>query len=174
MALIVEDGTSKVDSESYISVLEATAYHKARGNADAWDAIDDKEASLRRATEYMMQVYRLRWTGYRVKLGQSLDWPRAEVWIPDSSAAIYGSRLAFVPINVIPVEVKRACAELALQTASGALAPNIERATVKEQVGPISVEYDRSAPQPVQYRAVDLMLLPYLGGGGANTTLVRA
>lgn len=174
MPLIVEDGTARADAESYSSVAEATAYHAARGNA-AWAALADdtvREQLLRKATEYMQQAYRNRWASFRVTSTQALDWPRAYVPIPDAPYG-YGSSSAYVPNNIVPVEVKRACAELALTASTGALAADLDRTTKREVVGPIEVEYDTTSPEYKRYRAVDMMLEPYLTGSSSTARLVR-
>ncbi len=172
MTLVAEDGTAKSNAESYASVTEATTYHNARGNETAWDAIDDKEAALRLATAYMEQAYRLRWKSFRVTSTQALSWPRAWVQMPDAPYG-YGSFAAYIPNNVVPVEVKQACMELALRTASGALAPDVERGTLIEKIGSIEVHYDPLSPIPTQYRSIDMMLAPYMVSGGPSVKLVR-
>src|SRR6266850_1608568 len=120
MALVVEDGTGLAAAESYASVAEADQYHSDRGNA-AWAplATAAKEQALRKATEYMVQVYRQRWASFRTTFVQALDWPRA--WVPLIDApGPYGRWTAYVPYNVVPAEVKRACSELALVSLAGA------------------------------------------------------
>lgn len=166
MSLIVEDGTGKSDSEAYISVADADAYHSARNNSD-WDLLDDpqKEAKLRIATEYMVAEYRNRWKGYRSKVDQALDWPRQGVVIENGRVLIKN--------NTIPTEIKRACAELALRASMGALIEDQTQKVASETVGPITVVYDRFAPAQPQYRQVDLMLKPYLDGGGPMLKLER-
>lgn len=174
MPLVIEDGTGKVNSESYASAAEADTYHSDRGNA-AWAALPDaatKEQHLRKSTEYMSQAYRMRWKMFRVTVTQALDWPRAWVPIPDAPYG-YGSQSAFVPNNVVPTEVKRACMELALSSAAGALAPQLERATRREKVGEIEVEYDMNSPEYTRFRSVDMILEPYLDGSSITSPLVR-
>lgn len=173
MALIVEDGTGRADAESFASVAEADIYHAARGQGDAWDGADDKEVALRLATDYLEQAFRGRWLSFRVTSTQRLSWPRAWVTMPDAPYG-YGSWAAFIPNNVVPPEVKQACMELALRAVSGALAPDLARTAVVEKVGPIEVQYSRSAPAFVQYRAVELLLMPFLTNAGASVKLVRA
>lgn len=177
MSLIVEDGTGLPNSESYISVAGASAYFLARDNvkSDAWGALDVpvQEGALRLATEYMQQAYRIRWASFRVTATQALDWPRAYVPLIDAPYG-YGSFTAYVKNNVVPVEVQRACAELAyMVVTSGALAPNLDRTTVKEMVGPLSVEYDKGSVEFTRYRSIDLMLRPYLWGSAVSSGLVR-
>lgn len=175
MALIVEDGTGLANAESYVSVAEATTYHADRGNA-AWAAIATdtiREQLLRKATNFMSQNYRMRWASFRVTVAQALDWPRAWVALRDAPYG-YGSFSAYVPNNVVPVEVRRACAELALLANSGDLNPPLERATASEKVGEIAVTYDVHGPEYKRYRAIDQILSPYLVGSPASTGLIRA
>lgn len=165
MALIVEDGTGLSNAESYISVADANAYHTARAN-DAWSELEtlEKEQHLRRATDYMLAVYRERWKGYRTKDSQALDWPRESIYID--------ARIDALANNLIPSEVKRACAELALRSITESLAPDIERATTEETVGPITVKY-AAGPTNKRFRFVDALLSPYLSASGGMYKLVR-
>ena len=173
MALIVEDGTIVAGAESYATVAQANAYHTARGNS-AWELLDDvdaKEPALRKATAYMVQMYRARWKGFRVSAAQPLDWPRMNVVLDDGPYAYgYSTVLA---INVVPQEVRDACAEFALRASVADLAPDLERAAQVETVGPISVTYDPASAESVRYRALDALLAPYLKGSSMNATLVR-
>lgn len=175
MALVVETGQAGADSESYCSVAFATAYHAARGNA-AWAALASdtvREQALRLATDYMEEVYRLHWKGYRFTEAQALAWPREEVQRADYT---FLNQYSFYPTDSVPVEVQNACASLALRASAGELAPDIDRATIREKVGPIEVEYDKAAPLYVRFRAVDNLLAPFLKtvAGGASRMLVRA
>lgn len=175
MPLIVEDGTGKPDAEAYISAADATAYHAARGNA-AWAALASdtiREQLLRKATDYMTQAYRLRWASFRTTVVQALDWPRAWVPLPDAPYG-YGRSMAYVPQNVVPNEVKQACAELALLSAGGDLNAPLERATLSEKVGEIQVTYAPNSPEYKRYRHVGMLLSPYLTGSAASVSLVRS
>lgn len=176
MSLIVEDGTGLSAAESYISVADADTYHADRGNTP-WSTMTtlQKEQALRRGTEFMLQIYRGKWKGYRTTNVQALDWPRASVDIPDSPGG-YGGFPAYVPINSIPVEIKKACAEMGYRAASGELLEDQTRSVVREKIGPIETEYDRASPQRKRYVAVDAIVGPFLGtsAGGAMASLVRA
>jgi len=167
MALVTEDGTGLATAESYISVADATTYFTARG-VSTWDAIASdalREAYLRLATEYMLQMYRARWEGVRYTEDQALDWPRTGV-VRDSWQ---------VDIDEVPVEVQRACAELALKRSAAELAPDLTQAVVREKVDVIETEYDKYSPQYTRYRAIDAMLMPYLkAGDGVSVELIRA
>jgi hypothetical protein len=164
VALEVEDGTGKSNSESYISVADASTRHTNLGNT-AWTGTDAvKEAALRRATIYMEQAYRQRWAGTRVTPEQALSWPRYITGLIDGHP---------VASNVVPADVANACADLALRAIADDLNADLERAIVREKVGPLETEYDRNSPQAKRYRAVDMALAPYLKGSSANAQLVR-
>lgn len=157
------------DAESYATLAYADAYHDKRANT-AWAllTIGAREAALRRATDYMVQVYRLRWKGTRATDSQALDWPRYGVEREDApDARIYDE-------TTIPKEVLEACALLALRAAAGELAPDVARVTRSEKVGDIAVDYMPGTPN-TQYRAVDNLLAPLLRGlSGAVKAVSRA
>ena len=167
MALIVETGSIIADAESYCSVADATTYHAARGNT-AWAALTTdalREAALRKATDFMRQAYRSRWQGVKVDEDQALDWPRYDV-------VVEGYVIAS---NIVPAEVKNACAELALRASAADLNPDLKQGKTSVTVGSISTTYDKNSPQWKRYRAIDAMLAPYLkaGGGGCSVRLER-
>ena len=177
MALIVEDGTGKSDAESYISVADADTYFSKRGNA-VWAALttEQKEQSLRKATDYMGQVYKLRWKGVRTTSAQALDWPRAFVERLDYRyAGLNGYTTIdgqyYYPSNEVPPEVARACAEMAVRASAEALLPDVGAQVKSETVGPISVTYADGARQVKSYKSVDGMLSAFLSGAGAVQVL---
>jgi hypothetical protein len=177
MSLIVEDGTGLANAESYISVADATAYHSARGNA-AWAALASdtiREQLLRKATDYMMQVYRLSWGGSRKTSTQALDWPRYDVPMQDAPSG-YGAYPAYYDDDIVPVEVKNACAELAFRASVADLSPDIGQRVLREKVDVIEIEYADHGPQYATYRAIDNMLAPFLAAGSSGTfrKVVRA
>ena len=172
MALNVETGTGSSTSESFISVADADLYHSNRGNT-AWAALTEptKEQCLRRSTDYMEQVYRLRWLGYRVTITQALSWPRDEVQRLDLTLL---NQYSYYENNVVPPEVKNACAELALKAASGELLPDLTQGVLREKVDVLEVEYDKYSPQSPRYTAIDRLLAPFLSGSSVSRTVVRA
>jgi hypothetical protein len=164
MSLITEDGTGRSDAESYASVSYADAYHAARANT-AWAALSttDKEVNLRKATDYMLQVYRGMWKGHRMLTTQALDWPR------------YGACQDQFPVlpTVVPLEVQKACCELALKASAGvALLADQGPQVVAEKVGPIEVQYQPGGRQGTKFAAIDAMLSSLTGGSGIR--VVRA
>ncbi len=175
MALVVETGSGSATAESYISVADATTYHAARGNA-AWAALASdtvREQLLRKSTEYMMQVYRQSWKGVRMTATQALDWPRAYVYL---EPVITGANIDYpnlVASNIVPTEVKRACAELALKASSAELYADQEQTVKREKLGPLEWEYDPNSQTTKRYSAVDAMLAPYFAGSGNTMKAVR-
>lgn len=153
MALIVEDGTGKSDAESLCSLADANAYHAARGNA-AWAALasdDLREQSLRKATDFITQMYRLKWQGARSKVTQALDWPRMSVYVEDCP----------VLTTIVPADIKNACAELALKASTAILTADLKQGVKSKKVGPIETVYDEHSNRSTRYLAVEHMLEPY-------------
>lgn len=171
MALIVENGSIVVGAESYISVADATAYHQLRGTT-LWSNLTttEMEQALRRATDFMLQKYRTCWKGSRNIVGQPLDWPRVGVVIEDgelSGFSQYG--LNQVSSTVVPMEVKNACAELALRASINTLSEDQSVRILQETIGPITTKYDQYASTSVNYVQIENMLRPFLtarAGGG--------
>jgi hypothetical protein len=172
MSLITETGAGLVNAESMASVADADAHHAARGNS-LWATIttEEKEQALRRATDYMAEMYRTKWKGRRASLTQALDWPRYEVRLDDVG---YGRYAAYVPVNTVPKEVIQATCEMAYKAAGGELAPDLQRQVIAKTIGPIKTEWASGSPQYVRYRAIDLLLKPLLESGGIGAQLVRA
>jgi hypothetical protein len=173
MALVTEDGSGQSTAESYISVAAADTYHDNRGNTTWLDITTaQKEEALRRATDYMVAVYRLRWKGVRMTATQALDWPRGYVY---TQPFLNGATTDFpylVANNIVPTDIARAAAEFALLASAGDLSPPLGRPTIQETVGPITVRYADNSRQTTTYRALDDMLRPYLQGEGGNSARV--
>lgn len=165
--LIVEDGTGITNADTYASVATADTYHGNRGNS-AWFTLTGsaKEAALRQATDYMLQVYRLRWSGNRATVTQALDWPRFNVPMRDGPSAAGGIWVAYYPLNSVPVAVSNACAELALRANSGPLIPDLTQAVKSRKIGQIEVVYQDYSMATKTYRAIDDLLRPLLVVGG--------
>lgn len=175
MSLIVEDGSIVANAESYITVTNAGLYHTARGNAP-WATITTAQAeeALRRGTDYMMQVYRMRWKGYRKSGLQVLDWPRSYVYREPFVQGAIGAYPYLVSDITVPLEVQNALCELALRAAAGELISDLSRGVHSETVGPIAIVYDERDPQYTRYRQIDLMLSPYTQSSSVNVGLRRA
>lgn len=171
--LIVETGANITGAEAYCSESYADTYHENRGNT-LWNSVSNKEAALRKATDFMEQRYRLTWKGYRKYSNQSLSFPRELVYL-EKQANID----TLLSDTIVPNEVKNACAELALKasTYTDGLLPDLEDVISEETIGPITTKYDRRKPVSRIYKAIDAILAPLLknnGIGSASITVQRA
>lgn len=155
---IVEDGTGKSDAISLCSLEYANGYHAHRGNYQ-WGALTSgaRQVLLTKATDYLMQAYRLRWKGSRVSAEQSLDWPRNYVERDD----------------IVPTEVKNACAEMAFKANSGDLIPDLSQLVTREKIDTIEVEYSEYSSQLPRYKAIDYLLAPFLQGNSNSMRVIR-
>ena len=169
MALIVETGAGLVDSESYASVAEADAYHANRGCTPWFDVskmtTEIKEQCLRRATDYIEQVYGQSFHGYRVSSTQALAFPRVDVELNGY----------YIASDIIPTILKSATITLAYKAAQGNLAPDLGQTVKREKVDVLEVEYMDGASAVKRLREIDNILAPLLNGlpSGAMRKLVR-
>lgn len=136
--LVVESGGGLPNSESYIDLDYLIAYATKRGI----DYSNMTEANIVKAQDYFETSYKFK--GTKLKDTQALEFPRLI-----SGEVIY------------PVRVKSAICELALKSVN-VLLEDTERATVREKVGELEVEYDKDSPQGVEYRYVYNLIMPYL------------
>lgn len=161
MALIIEDGTGKSDATAFATVIEADRYLSARdfknwpvttSDVEPDEHIVQKEAALIRATDYMNT---LDWRGGKAQWDQSLCWPRAGITVDDNT----------IPDNIVPIQVKNACIELAAVFFGGdnPLAP-VERGgrIASETVASISTSYFDDAPSGTSYPAVFGIIAQFL------------
>lgn len=174
MPLIVEDGSGLATAEAYASVADADVYFSARGYT-LWATMStaEKEQALRRASDYMLQAYRQRWSGARADVAQALDWPREYVIVRDAQIGVPG-HVSYYPSDAVPPLVVQANCLLAFKAASGELSADLGVPVVEEQVGPIRVRYQEGARQSVRYKAIDDMLAAFLAGSESSVRLVRA
>lgn len=175
MTLIVETGAIVAGAESLCSVATADTYHSDRANT-AWAALStpNKEANLRKATEYITATYRENWKGVRMSSSQTLDWPRSYVYL---EPVITGANQEFpnlVASNIVPLEVQRACAILALTASTEVLLPDQTQVIVREKIGPLETEYDKASPQHKRYLLIDRMLRPYFATSDSTLKVSRA
>ena len=179
MALVVEDGTGKVDAESYASLAEYDAYLVAFSLTDA-DADPAKESRLREATEYLDLEYGELWTGDIANEGtetgvdgQALDWPRSFASYSDGRA---------IGNTMIPIELKRAQILLAFAAKTISLMPDIAASSsgslVAEEValGPLKVRErftDSGREDTSEFVKADRYIAPLILGGGSVGYLER-
>ena len=148
MSLIIEDGTGKVDAQSYVSAVDADAYHLARGNS-SWTGTDaEKEAAIMRAMDWLDPYFTNRWPGFKYLDTQALEWPRSSACDKD------GYDLG----QTIPAVLKAAVCEAALielvDPRSLFEPENENGAIIQETEGKVSKTYApgvKKAPPAVTY-----------------------
>lgn len=155
MALIIENGSTVIGANSYVTVTEAKNYATARlENFPTDDAA--VEALLIDAMDYL-EALRRQFQGTKASTEQELQWPRLTVVIDGENFAS----------DAIPKELKNAQCQLAIDSyAVGGLAPSTDGyAASKEKVDVIEVEYatsnDATAAMPTFPKA-DKWLEPLL------------
>ena len=85
LTLIKEDGTGKVDANSYASAADGDTYHDGHLYATAWTAatLANKEKALVMATRLIDGEYQF--NGFKRSDAQALQWPRERCDDPDRS-----------------------------------------------------------------------------------------
>ena len=164
MALVIEDGSAKVNAQSYVSVADVATYGATYGLSTTH--VD--EPTVMRAMRYLEGNYFERWVGIKRTEDQALSWPRAWATRMDGYTASESS---------VPVEIKNAVCALAIRSTSDVnLTPDITRGDVaiEEEVGPIRVRYATNAPRVTIFRDIDLMLKPLLRSNGTNARVYRS
>lgn len=141
MSFVVEDGTAKSTSTSYVSVAAADTYHSEHGAPATWTAATtaQKEAALMAATVWMDATYS--WRGSITDDDQALGWPREDV---------YDDEGRDIDDNIVPQAVQDCCAYLALQHLSTALDSVYARGgdVKRQKVDTLEVEYfERADPR---------------------------
>jgi hypothetical protein len=117
LTLIKEDGSGKVDANSYADVADGDAYHDGHLYATAWTgaAADRKAAALVMATRLIDSQFQF--NGSRTSVEQALQWPRAECRDPDMGLVTLSVLLPilsdFVPYDRVPAAVVQATCEMA-------------------------------------------------------------
>lgn len=169
MALIVETGSGLEDGESYCSVAFADDWLSRNGYdnyaATPWsDASEgDKEIALRRATRWIDNRYRSRWSGRRYGVDQALDWPRS--YAEDHEGYYFNS-------TEMPTRLVQATALLASIALREDIEPNVEVnagiRSISQKAGPFSetTVYNGSAAPVPTYREVEMMLRSLIASPG--------
>lgn len=131
MALVIEDGTARSDSNSYAGVAELRAYAQLR-DASVPKGDDDCEILLIKAMDAIESKY---FVGDKRTKAQALQWPRVNAWVENW------------PINSteIPRQLVQAQCALAIEAQTIDLLPttdaNASGPIVQDTVGPITTVY---------------------------------
>lgn len=165
MAIIVEDGSGVANANSYVSVADAQAWLEVRGLS--FTSEDDAVigAFLIQAMDFL-ESFRAQFKGAKTSSTQSLQWPRANVYIDNVE----------VDDDVIPVELVNALVQLAYEAQTVDLQPTATgQEVLKEKVGPIETEYAESGRSVSRPRLTKVMsFLEPLLVNSASLRVVRA
>lgn len=159
MALTVETGTGSASANSYISEADFATYAADRGVTVTGT---DTELLIT-AMDYIEQQP---FKGYKGSKAQALQWPRGNVDIDGY----------YVDIDEIPQLLKDALCEVALGVDAGNNPLSTEdRATKKEKVGDIEVEYMDGSRNSTYLKAAEYKLSKLLKGGsmGISAAVIR-
>ena len=152
--IVVEDGTVVAGANSYVTEAELTTYAADRG------------VTLTAATDVLLikamdYIESLAFIGDKSSEGQALQWPRNIVYIDGY----------YVESTTIPSALKtgQIATALAIDSEDSPLA-TVERATKREKVDVIEVEYmDSAAAQPI-VKTINAAMRKLLVNGGPSTT----
>ena len=156
---VVEDGTGKTNSTSYLTVAEFRQYWANRGTSYPTDTApatteDDKiKAYLNSATEFLDITFRFK--GLKVKDEQALEFPRYGVMRRNGR---------LIDSDIVPTDIKNACAYLAGMKSEIEL--NVVENNIRsESYGPVSKAY--SGGQSISFPYISKLLSDYVVSGNA-------
>jgi len=182
LALIKEDGSGKVDANSYADVADGDAPHEAHLYATDWTGASTptKTTALVFATRLIDAHYQFR--GFKAHDAQALLWPR-EFARDDDALRVSGlggliSRDEYFDSNVVPKLLRDATIETAREfiKANRADDPDGEGLASMSISGTLSMTFNKSDRPPVIPHVAQAMLSKlgdYLSRGGGTARLVR-
>jgi hypothetical protein len=178
LTLIKEDGTGKVDANSYASVADGDAYHDGHLYATAWTgaSADQKAVALVMASRLIDAEYQF--NGTRTTAGQSLQWPRAKCPEPDNVHVPISVLLPipydYVEYDKVPKAVVQATCEMAreLLIVDRTAAPVGEGLKFYNNAG-VQTGYDKTDKRPVLSQVAQVMLAKYGSQISAKSGAVR-
>lgn len=158
------------DANAYCTRAFADQYaldRPAVGTTWALASVDAKDAAILWATKLMDALWD--WEGYPSTTTQALLWPRQGI--------LKRSKIAYVDITVVPVELQQATAEYARQLLAGDLAGNSDVETfgvTSFKAGPVSFSFkDNVVAKPVPDTVFNL-IPPWWGRVRSRSTGTRA
>jgi hypothetical protein len=179
LVLIKEDGTGKVDANSYAAVTDGDAYHEAHLYAADWAAASagNKAVALVMATRLIDAHYQFR--GFKTHDTQALQWPR-EFARDDDALRVSGigglmSRDQYFNSAIVPKLLRDATIETAreLIKADRTEAPDGEGLASMSLTGTLSMTFDKSDRPPVIPHVAQAMLTKLGEYLKRNTGVVR-
>ena len=160
MAIVVENGTVVSGANSYVTEAELATYAADRGVTISGTA----SVLLIQAMDYLES---LNYIGIKYSEDQPLQWPRDEVYIDGY----------YIERTTIPNELKNGqlAAALAIDAGNNPLS-TVDRATKREKVDVIEVEYMDNAPAEAVVRTINAAMRKLLASstGGSSFKVYRA
>lgn len=162
MALVVEDGTGKTNSDTYVSLADARTRATILGvSISGTDAT--AELQLQQATIYVDTVYRHNFQGLKLTSTQALQFPRSPVvldgWTLDNDD---------IPQELIDAQIYAAAQ---LEAGESFYSNNDGRSVkLEEVVGAVKQEYFNTGKTGTQVRFTDVeqRIQPLLDGNGGQ------
>lgn len=155
--IIVETGARVAGANSYISVANFQTYASDRGITIS----GTEEDLLIKAMDYLES---LDYIGYRYTEDQALEWPRSDA---------VKKRIYWYDIDEIPQELIDAQCEVALAIDAGnGPIDDVARATKREKVGDLEVEYKDNSASTVVVRKINAKLKRLLVAGSAGLDFI--
>lgn len=174
MPVTIDATVNSPTANSYVTLAEANAYVSERLFSTAWSgaASDDvRSMALITATQRLDHET---WQGSRTTSTQRLAWGRAGVWVDENTLYVDGQYYnGYVDPNTIPVPIKYACIETAidlLTTNTDAAARDALSKFASIKVGSIAISLKDSAPvnadalRPTVWR----LIAPFMGSTQAS------
>lgn len=150
--MVYEDGLGWPDTNAYITRTDFTAYLSDVGFDYSGYSSEQIDSAIVRATA-LIDTYR-RWPGVRASAMQGLEWPRVGAY--DVNGYL---------LEGVPVAIRKATMEAAKQELiSPGYFTAYERATAREKIGEIEVEYSGGEI----YKAIDQYVKKIVPIGGVR------
>ncbi len=181
LTLIPEDGTGKVDSNSYASAADGDTYHAGHLYATAWTAatVANREIALVMATRLINAEYSFH--GYKTSNAQALQWPRDLCLDPDRQSSLLPTLLVnrsqYLDNNTVPKSLVDATCELARELIlTDRTAAPLGEGIKYSNVGSTQTGYDKTDRRPTISHLAQALLGKYgtmTEKGSGSVKLVR-
>ena len=171
LTLIKEDGTGKIDANSYAAVTDSDAYHAGHLYASAWTGAtaDNKAAALVMASRVIDAEFQF--NGVKASAAQALQWPRSDCPDPDAAGEDVADDL--VPRPVVSATCELARELLAIDRTAAPPGEGI----ASDWTATFGKKYSKTDVRPILPRLVQSLLAKYGAPqrrGGGVVRLVRA
>jgi len=167
MALVIEDGTGKTDSNSFVTAAEAITYAGDRGFSFP-SVTADVEKLLIKACDFILGLEN-KFQGLRTEQNQRMPFPRVRVLIFNN--------VDYIAFDEIPERVKEAQMRFAVSAHTSELRPDgTGQEVINEKVGPLQVQYAErgsGSVTPQFNQAMDL-IAPFFENEGGQLIVDRA